>query len=185
MGASRDDKGDMGALDSLDHDELVAVLNRLYANAGEHPLSPSAATASTDRELRDMIMQVRHRQARKAGTAPPPSVPAPARAAATNGRPRVAGAQPAHVLCVLVTRDEATVTRARALMRSRGRPLVVVDTDEALVRVLASITPTHVVIDLTAGDVRVAELLGTRAADVPVYYGDGDQDAVATLAAIL
>jgi hypothetical protein len=180
---------DESALDALDHDGLVAQLNRLYASAGEHPLSPSAARASTDRELREAIETARRRQAhRKAGGALPP--PPPSRRGrvldrrSDSGRGGGVAGDPDRVLCVLMTADEPTATAARALMRARGVPLVIAATGEALARVLASVTPTHVVIDGVLGETRVLQLLGARAADVRVHWSEGEEPTIAALALV-
>jgi len=89
------------------------------------------------------------------------------------------------VLCVLVTANAATAARARGVMRSRGLPLVVVDSMETLVRVFASTTPTHVVIDAALGSKSdVNPLFGPRAADVRVYWSDGEEATIAALVVV-
>ncbi len=178
---------DDGALDALDHDGLVAYLNGLYASAGELPLSDSAAKASTDDELRAAIRVVCRRQAqRQAGAARLSLVPARSARVldrGAGGTPRRAS-YPDRALCVLATADESIIARARALMRSRGFPLVVADRPEVLARVLVSVTPTHLVIETALGEIQICELLGVRTEDVRVYWSDSGEATIAALAIV-
>lgn len=183
MGVRDDDE----PLDALHHDGLVAHLNRLYADAGERPLSASAAKASTDAELRERIEMVRRRQAQRKAAPPPRSSAnrgALDRRGGSVGTSGGGGGGSDRVLCVLLTPDGATANAARALMRARGVPLVLATTPDALARVLASVTPTHLVIDGALDEGAVRRQLGARATDVCVYWSEGEEATIAALAIV-
>jgi hypothetical protein len=135
------------ALAAMASGELVALLDRLYARLGEKRVATSTALASTDDELRDRIHSVRRRLAAKLGE---PSLlpPLPPRAREVTDP---ADTRPTNrVFVVLFAGDGALVARARLACRARGVTLVSVASRETMLALVASVTPTHIVL---VGDV--------------------------------
>lgn len=177
----------------LTRGELVALLNRLYVRLGETPVAASTALASTDDELRDSIGVVRRRLATKLGAAR--EVLAPARRPRRGARDLARGGAddgahvPDRVFAVLFASDRNFVASARVACRERGVTLVSIPSVDMLVAVVASVTPTHVVIvgegfepdDLAASTI-VARDLEQRG--VRVRLCAGHDDAIQALAEI-
>ncbi|KAB2897970.1 MAG: hypothetical protein F9K40_12035, partial [Kofleriaceae bacterium] len=91
------------ALASLDHAALVTLLNLLYAQAKEPPISASTAVASTDDELRARIRVVRERIAGRREASPTAS----GRARERPTPPRATGQRESRPFAVIVTTDSA------------------------------------------------------------------------------
>jgi hypothetical protein len=171
--SERDDERIHGA----DHEELVAVLNRLYVDAGEPKLASSSARAMTDDELRVAIRTLRSRLAAKS-----PAHQAPSKPKRTHGPAMNASSSAGRRFCVLYTSDAALITQAKAHLRSRGVPVIAVDSAETLAAVASQTMPTAVVIDARSGALRdVTAALGPRAYDTALAEGS---DADAVLAAV-
>lgn len=169
-----------GSLDELDHDGLVVLLRRLYGSAGEPPLSASTARASTDDELREAIRSLRRRIAVRRDPNAPPLDSVSARRSATPPR-----SEHIRTFCVLYTADAGLVARARAVLRTRGVPVVAVATPVDLAALAANTTPTHLVIDVSRGaDLDLARDLGLRVGDVAVVYCADETAMLAAVGAI-
>jgi hypothetical protein len=174
--SSPEDDANDDAIAAMSHRELVSLLNRLYARTGAAPITPSAARASTSDELRAAIRTVRLRLAGKPERPPLPTTEATARElpVSRGERPRM--------FCVILTRDAALVSQARALLRANGVPVIAVASTDDLATVVRQTMPTHVVIDgrhATAATVGAA--LGGRSREVSIFQGS---DADAVLAAV-
>lgn len=175
-----DDLGE-DALAALGHDALVALLNRLYARAGEPPAPISTTLALTPDELRERVDAVRRRIAGRAAGAlrveAPPRRPRPAvpPGPASTGR----------VLAALVAADAELVTRARAACRTRGVPLVSASSADALATLAASVTPTDLVIDASAHAWVTPSLLADlRVRGVRVWWGESGAQTIEILSAL-
>jgi len=131
------------ALASLDHAALVMLLNRLYAQAKEPPISTSTAVASTDDELRTRIRVVRERIAGRRDA----PLTAPGRQRERPTPPRAAGQRARRPFAVIVTTDSALVKRARVVCQARGVVLVSVSSPSALATLTTNVTPTDVIVD--------------------------------------
>jgi hypothetical protein len=136
--------GDERALAQMTHGELVALLNRLYVRLDEKRVSTSTALASTDHEVRDTIRAVRRRLYIKLG-APPELLPVhrrPVRELAMDQ----GDTPPERVFVVLFASDSKLVSGARSACRARGVALVGAASLDLFSALVASVTPTHIVI---------------------------------------
>jgi hypothetical protein len=148
------------ALAAMRHGELVALLNRLYARAGEPTLSVSTARASSDDELRSRIRAVRRRLLPRAGrpSAAAPDAASPTSERATRGRSTDDDARSRRAFVVLVSDDQSLARRARASCGARGVVLVWVASQATLAKLVTSVTPTDVVIEGAADRVDEASV---------------------------
>jgi hypothetical protein len=167
------------SLHALEHEGLVALLNRLYLAAREPELANSTARAMTDDELRDAIQTMRARIAAKDS---PGSASSTIRQASTARQVRPASPGEGRRFCVLFTTDSALVSRAKAHLRTRGIPAIAVDSADTLAAVARQAMPTVVVIDARCGATRdITTAFGPRAFDVSIVECS---DAASLLAAV-
>lgn len=184
--------GDEQVLALMTHDELVALLNRLYARLGEKRVSTSTALASTDDELRDTIGAARQRLATRLGLTPMlPFAPSKRRRAARDDTDAEDNdtASPVRAFVVLFASDSTLVSSARAACRGRGIPLVAVSSTDLLAALVASVTPTHIVVvgeGFAAEDVAASTILARdlEHRGVRVRLCAGHDDAMQALAEI-
>lgn len=183
--------GDDQALARMTHSELVALLNRLYARLGEKRVSTSTALASTDDELRDTIGAARQRLAIRLGRAPVlPFAPSTRRRAAREDfDAEDPAASPVRAFVVLFASDNTLVSSARAACRGRGIPLVAVSSTDLLAALIASVTPTHIVVvgeGFAAEDVAASTILARdlEHRGVHVRVCPGAEEAMQVLAEI-
>lgn len=174
------------ALASMDHGELVALVDRLYARCGEPALAASTARASSDDELRDRICSVRRRVLAKAGGRRPVESAGTASSGADSRRPASAGEATAHrrAFVVLVSDDQALARRARASCGARGVVVVWVASQATLAKLVSSVTPTHVVIDGSAHRIDDASVRDLAARGAQVRWCRGAQATLDALAEI-
>lgn len=186
--------GDEQVLARTTHDELVALLNRLYARLGEKRVSTSTALASTDDELRDMIGAARQRLATRLGLAPVlPFAPITRRRVqrelAEDTDAEETAPSPVRAFVVLFASDSTLVSSARAACRGRGIPLVAVSSTDLLAALIASVTPTHIVVvgeGFAAEDVAASTILARdlEHRGVHVRMCRGAEEAMQVLAEI-
>ena len=89
------------------------------------------------------------------------------------------------LFCLVLTADAALAARARELGKERQFPVVAVDSLELLGGIIASVVPTHLVLDLRHGEVvDVDGLLGASRGHVRVMTVDGLDAGVAVLGRI-
>lgn len=174
------------ALASMDHGELVALVDRLYARCGEPALAASTARASSDDELRDRIRSVRRRVLAKAGGRRPVESAGTASPGADSRRPASAGeaTTPRRAFVVLVSDDQALARRARASCGARGVVVVWVASQATLAKLVSSVTPTHVVIDGSAHRIDDASVRDLAARGAQVRWCRGAQATLEALAEI-
>ena len=170
------------SLDDLDHDGLVALLDRLCAAAGQPRMLRSAARASTDDELRAAIRRLQRQGGgiEEAVSSSPTEPKTAARVVAST--PRV---DRVRIFCVLVTSDATLVAQARAILRASAIPVVAVASSDDLATLIRLAMPTHVVIDSRAASVeRLGGALGRRAHEVSILQGSNEAAVMAAVAAI-
>lgn len=203
MSASGTDDTDAPrALAAMDHDQLVAYLDRLYALLDQPPLSASAARASTDDELRARIATVLRRLAARSGraeprgTAPPPDLREPGLLApmdgpgtlAEPGRARATERGRRRACGVLFTIDRELATRARSMLSRHGIPLLVADTAESLARMLAGIVPTDLVVecrpDSAVGRADLVTAVGLQPPGLRVHWTTSAETTIAAILAL-
>ncbi|MBE7448609.1 MAG: hypothetical protein HS111_06915 [Kofleriaceae bacterium] len=173
------------ALAAMRHGELVAMLNRLYAAAGEPAITASTASASSDGELRDRIRGVRRRLLAKASGRPPadpldapPAAERPRRARPTDDVPT------RRPFVVLVSEDQALARRARASCGPRGVVLVWVASQATFAKLVTSVTPTYVVIEGAADRIDDASVRELSARGVRFRWCRSTSEALDALAEI-
>lgn len=87
--------------------------------------------------------------------------------------------------CVLLTSDELLVARARVACRQGKVPLIALDSVDAVRGVLASVIPSHIIVDARHADVLDPDaLLGPLRPKVRVVHVHGLETAMSVLAAI-
>lgn len=85
------------------------------------------------------------------------------------------------LFCLLYTADRQLAERARELGKERQFPLVAVDTVDVLAGIIASVVPTHLVIDTRHDAIDLAALLGDHRRAVRLYTVDNLDGGLATL----
>ncbi|MBZ0238274.1 MAG: hypothetical protein K8M05_38540 [Deltaproteobacteria bacterium] len=176
-----DDDLSEDALAAMGHGELVKLLNRLYARAGEPPAPSSTTLALTVDELRDRVQSVRRRIRARADRATRADAPPPRPRPAVSSGPAGAG----RVLVALVAADTGLVNRARATCRTRGVPLVSASSVDALATLAASVTPSDLVIDASAHAWVTPSLLADlRVRGVRVWWCESDAQTIEILVAL-
>ncbi|HVV85025.1 MAG TPA: LysR family transcriptional regulator [Kofleriaceae bacterium] len=94
---------------------------------------------------------------------------------------RSAADKPQGLFCVLWTADAQLAARARELGKEHQLPLAAVDSIELLAGIIASVVPTHLVVDTRRGTLDAELVLGPHRRDVRIVMIDGTESGVAAI----
>lgn len=169
------------ALATMRHEELVALLNRLYAKTGEPGITASSARASSDDELRERIRGACCRLLARASQGRPADPASTAPPTAKKRRRSASAPASRRSFVVLVSEDQALARRARASCATRGIALVWVASLAAVMRLSAGVTPTHMIIDGAAESIDDASVRELRTRGTRVRWCRGAQETLDAL----